>query len=164
MVQMLKRWFSKVPKSVFTDGEIELHLTKDEEACQYNDFARTLYFEIHKYHSKEVIGCCELRLGMNESLYYLGQIGYSVYPRFRGNHTAYKACLILFDLAFHDYGMKNLIITCNPDNLPSYKTLQQLGGELKEIVEIPKNHLLYHQGDRQKCIFYYELKDIYARI
>ncbi len=164
MVRLMKNWFGGLTDTTYTDGEIELRLKRDEEPCHFNDFARTLYFDIRKRHSKTIIGTCELRMGMNESLYYLGQIGYTVYPHYRGNHTAYKACMILFDLAFHEYGMKELIITCNPDNLPSYKTLQRLGGVLKEIAEVPKNHFLYHQGDRQKCIFYYELKDTHARI
>lgn len=164
MIQLLKRWFHDLTENCYTDGEIELWMKKDETPCSFNDFVRTVYFDIRIPHSHSVIGHCELRLGMNESLYYLGQIGYSVYPRYRGNHTAYKACRILFDLALNKYEMKDLIITCNPNNLPSYKTLVKLGGSLKEIVDIPQNHYLYHQGDRQKCIFYYELRNTHAEI
>ena len=53
--------------------------------------------------------------------------------------------------------MDSLIITCNPDNLPSRRTLEELGGELKAIVDVPKAHYLYQYGDVQKCIFEYHL-------
>lgn len=164
MLELLRKWIQGLDKKAITDGEIELRLKRDEAPNHFNDHVRTLVFDIRQVNSKKVIGCCELRLGMNYSLYYLGQIGYSVYPLYRGNHTAYKACRLLFDLAYHEYGLDELIITCNPDNIPSYKTLKRLQGELKEIVEVPSDHFLYKQGDRQKCIFYYELKKIYAEV
>jgi predicted acetyltransferase len=55
----------------------------------------------------------------------------------------------------HD--MKRLIITCNPDNYPSKKTIEDLGGVLKDIVDLPVGSELYEMGDRQKCIFEVEL-------
>ena len=70
---------------------------------------------------------------------------------------ALKACRLLFQLAKQKYGMDSLIITCNPDNLPSRRTLEALGGELKAIVDVPKEHYLYQYGDVQKCIFEYHL-------
>ena len=54
-------------------------------------------------------------------------------------------------------GMDELIITCSPDNIPSYKTLVKLGGELIELVEVPKNHQLYTIGETQKYIFRYRI-------
>ena len=35
--------------------------------------------------------------------------------------------------------------------------LEALGGELKAIVDVPKEHYLYQYGDVQKCIFEYHL-------
>ena len=88
---------------------------------------------------------------------YTHLIGYTVYPMYRGHHYALKACRLLFQLAKQKYGMNSLIITCNPDNLPSRRTLEALGGELKAIVDVPKEHYLYQYGDVQKCIFEYHL-------
>lgn len=161
MQKLLAKWLEGLKGESYSDGEIELKLVRDEEPCSYNDHARTVYFDIRGCRSHLCMGYCELRLGMNRSLYYLGQIGYTVLPAYRGNHIAYKACRILFDLAYRKYGMNTLIITCNPDNAPSYKTLVKLGGSLKEIVDVPEDHSLYRQGDRQKCIFCYDLEAYY---
>ena len=53
--------------------------------------------------------------------------------------------------------MKELIITCNPDNEASYKTLKKLNGDLVDIAQIPYDHELYEKGDRFKCIFRFKL-------
>ena len=45
------------------------------------------------------MGRCALRIGYNDSLYYVGHIGYSVYEKYRGHHYAAKACKLLFLLA-----------------------------------------------------------------
>ena len=66
-------------------------------------------------------------------------------------------CRLLFQLAKQKYGMDKLIITCNPDNWPSRRTLEELNGTLKAIVDVPKDHYLYQYGDVQKCIFEYQL-------
>ena len=50
--------------------------------------------------------------------------------------------------------MPYLIITCNPDNLPSRRTCERLGGELLEIAELPEdNDMRVEDGETHKCIF-----------
>ena len=49
--------------------------------------------------------------------------------------------------------MEELIITCSPDNLASKKTLQKLGGQLLETVEVPADHWLYQRGETVKDIY-----------
>ena len=53
--------------------------------------------------------------------------------------------------------MKELIITCSPENEASYKTLMKLNGELLELVEVPSRHLLYTLGEKTKYIFRYRI-------
>ena len=104
----------------------------------------------------EKMGVCDLRLGHNEQLYYGGNIGYRVHEPYRGHHYAAKACRLLFQLAKqHDMG--HVIITCNPDNLPSRKTLEHLNGELLEIAELPLDNDMRKNGETHKCIFKFEL-------
>ena len=95
---------------------------------------------------------------MNPELRILGQVGYHINEKYRGHHYALKACRMLFECA-KEVGMKELLITCNPDNIPSRKTLEALGGTLEEIVKVPEDHFCYQQGDRSKCIFTYSLED-----
>jgi len=139
-----------------TDGEIYLQLHRLLPNDEEKDYMPTYIFAIKKVDTGEIAGELALRIGYTRSLYYAGHIGYHVDAPFRGNNYAEKACRIAFQQALkHD--MKYLAITCNPDNLPSRRTCEKLGGYLKEIVDVPPDTEVYQMGDRQKCIFLYEL-------
>ncbi|WP_430495253.1 GNAT family N-acetyltransferase [Rossellomorea marisflavi] len=98
------------------------------------------------------IGVIDLRIGHNENLYYGGHIGYAVHSEHRGHHYAGKAVLLLKELALA-HGMEKMTITCNPDNLPSRKTCEYVGAELKGIVAVPPHNDLYQRGEKEKCIY-----------
>lgn len=104
-----------------------------------------------------MIGRCDLRIGHNRNLYYGGNIGYGIFPDYRGHHYAETACRLLFRLAKrHDLGY--VIITCRPDNLPSRRTCERLGGKLLEIAELPEdNNMRRDDGYTHVCVFRYEL-------
>jgi len=53
--------------------------------------------------------------------------------------------------------MEYMFITCNPDNIPSRRTCEKLGLLLQEIVDLPEDNDMYKEGERQKCIYYWEL-------
>lgn len=98
-----------------------------------------------------IAGSIGLRVGETENLTrYLGQIGYHVFPAVRGHHLAERSCRLLLPLA-KAHGMRELWITCNPDNIASRRTCERLGCELVEIVDVPRNNSLYMQGDFKKC-------------
>ncbi len=122
-----------------------------------NDWVEMIDYHIVLAGTDCEVGECDLRVGMNEELYYAGNIGYRIYERYRGHHLAYEACLLLFSLAKEKYAMKELIITCSPDNIASEKTLIRLGGTLEDVVDVPKEHWLYERGETKKCIFHYDL-------
>ena len=90
-------------------------------------------------------------------MYYYGHIGYNIIRSFRGHNYAYHACLVLFEIARNEFGMSELIITCSPDNIASYKTLRKLNGELIELVKVPVHHRLYAIGETSKYIFRYRI-------
>lgn len=54
--------------------------------------------------------------------------------------------------------MDSLTITCNPDNVPSRKTCEKAGLNLKEIVDLPPHNEMYRNGEIQKCIYEWILK------
>ena len=56
-----------------------------------------------------------------------------------------KACLLLFKQAKH-LGMKELLITCNTDNLASYRTCELAGCTYVTTKEVPLDHELYSAG------------------
>ncbi len=104
-----------------------------------------------------IAGVIALRIGQSRDLeYYIGHIGYHVYPAARGHHYAERASRLLLPLA-RAHGLKTLWITCNPDNFPSRRTCERLGAKLVEVVPLPKEHLLYVRGERQKCRYMLEL-------
>lgn len=119
------------------------------------DGVPTVFYDI--YVSGFKTGKCDLRLKNDGFMYYYGNVGYNIKESYRGHHYAYYACKILFKIAKEEFGLKELIITCNPDNDASYKTLKRLGGKLVEIAQIPYDHELYEKGDRFKCIFRFKL-------
>ena len=121
------------------------------------DGVPTVFYDIYLSSSNLKVGKCDLRLKNDGFMYYYGNVGYNIKESYRGHHYAYYACKILFKIAKEEFGMKELIITCNPDNDASYKTLKRLGGKLVEIAQIPYDHELYEKGDRFKCIFRFKL-------
>ncbi|MEA4874328.1 GNAT family N-acetyltransferase [Anaerorhabdus sp.] len=144
-------------KSRYSDGEIDLVEMYKIKGDELNDYIPSVYYEIYLKENNKRIGKCDLRIGMDHKLYYAGNIGYSVSKPYRGNHYAYKACKILFELAKDKYKMDEIIITCNPDNIASKKTCERLDGEFVELVDVPLGHWLRNQGDYQKCIYRFKL-------
>ncbi len=108
-------------------------------------------------------GSISLRISNSpETVMYFGHVGYGVYPAARGHHYAERATRLLFPLALR-HGLDPLWITCNPDNAPSYRTCQRLGGEMVEIVDIPEHNIMYQRGERQKCRFRFDLSRLISK-
>ena len=132
--------------------EIELRLDQTLEGDEEKGWAPSYKFTICSPKGVEM-GACDLRVGYSETLYYAGNIGYSVREEFRGHHYAAKACILLFELA-RRHGMKEVIITCNPDNIASAKTCEMVGGELIETAELPMdNPMRVEDGETHKRIY-----------
>ena len=121
------------------------------------DGVPVVYYDILRHEDQEKVGTIDLRLTVEGDMYYYGNIGYNISRIYRGHSYAYEACLVLFEIAREEFGMKELIITCSPENIASYKTLKKLGGELLELVEVPRDHMLYSIGEKTKYIFRYRI-------
>ena len=129
---------------------------RTDERSAY-DGVPTVYYGIYKHGTKESVGTIDLRLIASGNMYYYGNIGYTIDKSHRGHNYAYYACKVLFKVAKEEFNMDELIITCSPENIASYKTLQKLEGELIETVDVPKYHSLYRLGETKKHIFRYKL-------
>lgn len=142
--------------SFLYDSEIRLEPDGTAEADPVRDRAPAYYFNICLPDGTR-IGRCDLRIGHNRKLYFGGNIGYGVFPDHRGHHYAEKACRLLFELA-QRHGLGYVIISCNPDNLPSRRTCERLGGKLLEIAELPEdNDMRRDRGYTHACIYRFEL-------
>ena len=132
--------------------EIKLVLERTKEADPSRNRVPAYCFLICD-RQNDTVGYCDLKIGYSDSLYYSGHIGYGIDEKYSGHHYAAKACRLLFDLA-KMHGMKYLYITCTPENLPSRKTCEYLGGELLEIAELPEDHdLRVESGHTHECIY-----------
>lgn len=151
--------YRELRKQRYVEGPIvDLKFDYEQSEEEASDGIPTVFYIIVSHETKEKLGRIDLRLKMNEEMYYYGHVGYGIYPKHRGHNYAYEACKLVFKVAKEHYHMDELFITCNPDNVASYKILKKLNGELVEVKAVPITHELYRIGDRMKCIFRYQFK------
>lgn len=94
----------------------------------------------------EKIGQITLRLGYNEMTLIHGHIGYTIDPGFRGHGYSYYALQIILDLA-KEHGYERILVTCDPSNLRSIKSVLKAGGRIVyENMDVPKDHIYYVLG------------------
>lgn len=137
-------------------NEIKLVVNRLAEGNPEKNYVPAYHFNICDLNGN-IMGYCDLRIGYNDNLYYGGHIGYGIKEEYRGHHYAAKACKLLFKLA-KMHGMDYLYITCNPNNLPSRKTLEYLQGDFLGIVELPiDNDMRINEGETHKCIFKFDI-------
>lgn len=147
-----------IDTSFLTNDEIQLVLEKTVPGDPEKNWLPAYHFAICNKHGVKM-GICDLRVGHNTSVYYGGNIGYTIEEKYRGHHYAGKACLLLFELA-KKHDMEYLIITCNPNNYASRKTCEYAGGMLVEIAKLPAdNDMRVYDGETEKCIYRFELQD-----
>ena len=133
------------------DEELSLHLEQFVAADPKKDYLPAYYFQMIHQPTKAVMGKINFRAGNTANIVlYRGHIGYSVQAEFRGHHYAARSVKLLLPLAIH-YQLEPLWITCNPENAASRRTCELVGAKLVEIINIPPDEDMYHQGIRQKC-------------
>lgn len=130
--------------------DIDLVLLETREAVPDKEYLPCYVFDICLHGTEIKAGIISLRVGFNRNIKYGGNIGYGVFEKYRGHHYAAKACLLLKDIA-KKHELENIIITCDPDNLPSRKTCEYIGAELLEIVSLPEWTEMYKMGKKIKC-------------
>lgn len=145
--------------SLLSSDELMLVLTRFTDAVTDAPPERqkvpSYHFDICTRAGERVGECC-LRVGYIRRVYYGGHIGYGIDEPHRGHHYAEQACRILFRLA-RAHGMEYVYITCDPDNAPSRRTCERLGGELLEIAVLPENNDMREHGLERVCIFRFDL-------
>ncbi len=149
--------FSFYLPGTLQDGALELVLDQMQDAQKSMWSVPAYLFNMRHLHTGAQIGRINLRIGNTEKiLRYTGHIGYAVEPAFRGNHYAQRACRLIFPLAFK-HGMTELWLTCAPDNPASRRTIQRLGAQFIETVDVPEDYPLPEGAIRQKERFRIQL-------
>lgn len=137
----------------FESEVIDLKKTKFLSSEDAYDNVATVFYNIVLHNTDIVVGDIDLRLTMNKYMYYYGHVGYNVKEAYRGNHYALKACEMIKIIARDVYNLSELVITCNPDNIASLKTIEELGCKYIETVNVPISHQLYWKGEKKKAIY-----------
>ena len=97
----------------------------------------------------EVVGSIQLRLGNTEYMrLYGGHVGYGIEPQHRGHGYAAAALKELSSIA-QRHGFQEIWITCRPDNIASWRTLEKDGATYEGTVDVPLDSDLYVRGDLQ---------------
>ena len=139
------------------DDDLELVLVEKYPGDPAINYVPAYKFRMKTAGQGDDIGSIDLRVGYTHHLImYGGHIGYAIRPEHRGHHYAARACKLLLPLA-RSHGLKELWITCNPDNIPSRRTCELAGARLVEIVDLPEETDMYQQGERQKCRYRLDL-------
>lgn len=132
------------------DGDLSLVLRERFPADPQKGYVPAYKFDMRRDGEPDRIGTIDLRIAESEEIrLYAGNVGYEVYPGFRGHRYAARACRLLFPLA-EQHGIHELWITCNPDNHASARTCEILGAVFVDIVDLPESNEMYQRGERKK--------------
>ncbi len=120
----------------FTDGVIDLVPIRLFPPEKEMGFGEVYDYIIAPHGQRREAGRISLRLGESPCVYYFGHIGYHVDPPWRGHHYAARACALLEPLIAAS-GKSSIVITTDPDNMPSRHTCERIGCMLESIVPVP---------------------------
>jgi tagatose 1,6-diphosphate aldolase len=137
--------------AAMADSELELVLVETLPPAASPWAVPAYIFDMRHRPTAQRAGRISLRRGVTENiLKYAGHIGYAVNEPFRGHHFAERACRLILPLV-RAYGTTELWITCGPDNPASQRTIERLGAQFVEVVDVPPEYPLTEGVIRKKC-------------
>ena len=119
-------------------------------------FGREQIWKITLHNSRKEIGQISYRAGESRCVYYFGHIGYHIDEQWRGHHYARRACILLKKEILLS-GKSSVVITCDPDNIPSRKTCEYIGCLWEGIVPVPEDIRKRFDISEQKCRYIWHL-------
>jgi predicted acetyltransferase len=95
------------------------------------------------------VGHINFRVGdTSHVLVCAGHIGFEIAPDLRGRGYALQACRAIASFVHSVSG--SVMITCDPDNTPSRRTIEKLGAIFIDEVSVPKSDPHFQRGSRFK--------------
>lgn len=140
----------------YTDGVIDLVPIRLYPPDSDMGFGECYDYIIAPHGVSREAGRISLRLGESPCVYYFGHIGYHVDPPYRGKRFAQRACALLKPLML-ERGKKSVVITTDPDNIPSRRTCEGLGCEMERIVDVPREIRSRWEISAVKCRYIWRL-------
>jgi predicted acetyltransferase len=77
-----------------------------------------------------------------------GHVGFEILPEYRGHSYALHACRALAPFVRRHY--ERVILTADPDNVASIRTIERLGARFVEEIDVPPDDPSYAGGARRK--------------
>lgn len=134
---------------------IPLHIEPPRKELQ---FGHEQVWRITLHNSRREIGQISYRDGESRCVYYYGHIGYHIDQPYRGHHYASKACMLIRK-EIRLSGKTSVVITCDPDNIPSRKVCQRLGCLLEGTVAVPEDLQLKFELNGWKCRYIWHIPE-----
>jgi tagatose 1,6-diphosphate aldolase len=137
-----------VPPETLSAGDVTLQFVGVVPGEVSRGFVPYYHFRILAAGGVQV-GHINFRVGDTEHVRVCaGHIGFEILEPFRGHHYALQACqaLALFVRSF----CGAVTMTCDPDNLASQRTIEQLGASFIDEVAVPPHDPHYQRGSRCK--------------
>lgn len=122
------------PKEMF-GKRIDLKFSEFVPAVPEKQYVDCCIYDICLKDGK-AIGTISAKLGFNESVFYIGNIGYSINEEYRGNGYAGEAVEVIKEL-FKNNGFDKVYITQNPENLASKRVCEKLNAKFLGVFELP---------------------------
>jgi predicted acetyltransferase len=122
-------------------GDVRLRLEMRTPAVPDRRILPACSFGIHRRADNQRVGSISFRLGPEDgAVAIIGHVGYGVDSPYRGNGYAAQACRALRPLLAEH--LAEAIITCDPDNTASARTIEHLGATYETTVEIDAGAIL----------------------
>lgn len=138
------------------DGNLSLEFHRRDKTTAPDNKIFSYKFKIIDTDTGQEAGNINLKAGYSKNIVnYRGNIGFTIYENFRGNHFASKACRLLIPL-FKILDMPKIWVTCNVNNHASQKSIAAFGATYIDTRTIPKESPLisyYAEEARTKLRF-----------
>jgi len=132
-------WFENfkfIAPPVMVDDDLELKLVETIPCRPEGGYVPEYKFAMVHVESQATMGSIDLRVGLTEKLRIMGgHLGYDVDEPYRGQHYAARSCRLLLPFV-RTLGINPVVITCDPENIASAKTIESLGAKLAATNEV----------------------------
>lgn len=143
------------PPLTIQSGPVKLRFKKIVDVEPGGELVPFYHFKIADAGGTEV-GHLNFKVGdTNHIRQCVGHIGYEILPEHRGNSYSYFACKAVrqFVRGFYD----RVILTSDPENTPSIKTIEKLNGKFLDEIVVPKYDPSYESGSKKKRRYEWKL-------
>ena len=142
--------FEFLDPPVMVDEDLELRLIARQPAAESLWKVPAYVFHLCHLPTGQTAGRITFREADTDWIVnYTGHVGYAVDEPFRGRRYAERSCRLL--LPFVGLHRREIFITCAPDNAASRRTIERIGGDFIEIVDVPPDYPIPQGVARQKC-------------